>query len=154
MQFFCVWTYSLSIPLLLLFSHSVVSDSLWLHGLQHISLPCPSPSPGACSNSSSLSRWCHPTISSSVVLFSSCLQSFPASGSFPVSRFFTSGGQSIPLHDYKAIYDSSFSILCMADLSWLYSLVYGYLGWKESYDQPGQHIKKQRHYFANKGLSS
>ena len=63
------------------FSRSAVSDSLWPHGLQHTRLPCPSPTPGACSNSCPLSRWCHPTISSSVVPFS-CLQSFPASGSF------------------------------------------------------------------------
>ena len=77
------------------FSHSIVSDSLWLHGLQHARLPCPSPTPGACSNSCPLNQWCRPTISSSVVPFSSCLQSFPASGSFPVSQFFASGGQSI-----------------------------------------------------------
>ena len=61
-------------------------DSLWLHGLQHARLPCPSPSPGACSNSCPLSRWCHPTISSSVAPFSSRLQSFPASGAFPMSQ--------------------------------------------------------------------
>ena len=72
-----------------------MSDSLWPHGLQHSRLPCPSTTPGACSNSSPWSRWCHPTISSSVVPFSSRLQSFPASGSFPRSQFFTSGGQSI-----------------------------------------------------------
>ena len=77
------------------FSHSVVSDSVWVHGLQHASLPCPSPICRACSNSYPLSWWCHPTITSSVIPFSSCLQSFPASGSFPVSQFFTSGGQSI-----------------------------------------------------------
>ena len=71
------------------FSLSVVSDSLRPHGLQHTRLPCPSPTPGACSNSCPLSRWCHPTISSSVVPFSSCPQSFPASGSFPMSQFFT-----------------------------------------------------------------
>ena len=65
------------------------------HGLQHARLPCPSPAPRACSNSCPSSRWCHPIISSSVVPFSSCLQSFPASGSFPVSQFFASGGQSI-----------------------------------------------------------
>ena len=76
------------------FSHSAVSNSLWPHGLQHTKLFCPSPTPGACSNSCPFSRWCHTTISSSVVPFS-CLQSFPASGSFPVSQFFTSGGQSI-----------------------------------------------------------
>ena len=73
---------------------SVLSDSLQPHGLQHARLPCPSPIPGACSNSCPLSRWCHPTVSSSVVPFSSRLQSFPASGSFPMSQFFESGGQS------------------------------------------------------------
>ena len=77
------------------FSHSVVSDSLWSHGLQHTRLPCPSPTPRACSNSCPSGWWCHPTISSSVIPFFSCLQSFPASGSFPMSQFFASGGQSI-----------------------------------------------------------
>ena len=77
------------------FSHPAVSNSLQPHGLQHIRLPYPSPIPGACSNSCPLSWWCHPTISSSVIPFSSFLQSFPASGSFPMSQFFTSGGQSI-----------------------------------------------------------
>ena len=76
------------------FSRSVASDSLRPHGLQHARLPCPSPTPRACSNSCPLSWWCHPTISSFVIPFSSCLQSFPASGSFPVSQFFVSGGQS------------------------------------------------------------
>ena len=70
-------------------------STLQPHGLQHAKLPCPSPTPGACSNSCPLSWWCHPTISSSVIPFSSRLQSFPASGSFPMSQFFTSGGQSI-----------------------------------------------------------
>ena len=79
----------------LLFSCSAVLDSLGLHGLQHARLPCPSPIPGACSNSCPLSWWCHPTISSSVVPFSFCLQSFPASGSFPMSQLFVLGGQSI-----------------------------------------------------------
>ena len=78
----------------MLFSHSVISDSLWSHGLQHARLPCPSPSPGVCSNSCPLSRWCHPTISSSAIPFSSCLPSFPASGSFPMSRLFASDGRS------------------------------------------------------------
>ena len=77
------------------FSCSVMSDSLWPHELQHARLPCPSPTPRTCSNSCSLSWWYHPIIASSVVLSSSCLQSFPASGSFPISHFFTSGGQSI-----------------------------------------------------------
>ena len=97
----------------LFFSCSVVSNSLGPHGLKHARLPCPSPSPRACSNSCPSracsnscpsracsnscpsSRWCHPTISSSVVSFSSCLQSFPASGSFLMSRLFPSGGQRI-----------------------------------------------------------
>ena len=69
------------------FSYSVMSNSLQPHGLQHARLPCLSPTPGACSNSCPVSRWCHPTISSSVVPFSSCLQSFPVSGSFPMSQF-------------------------------------------------------------------
>jgi len=77
------------------FSRSVVSNSLWPHGLQHARLPCLSPTPRAYSNSRPSNQWCHLTISSSVVPFSSCLQSFPASGSFPMSQLFISGGQSI-----------------------------------------------------------
>ena len=77
------------------FSRSVMFDSLQPHGLQHARPPCSSPTPRDCSNSSLSSQWCHPTIPSSVIPFSSCLQSFPVSGSFPVSQFFTSGGQSI-----------------------------------------------------------
>ena len=77
------------------FSRSVVFDSLRPHGLQHTRLPCPSPTPRTCSNSCPSSQRCHPTISSSVILLSSCLQSFPASGSFPMSQFFTSGDQII-----------------------------------------------------------
>ena len=76
------------------FSHSVVSNSLQPHGLQHTRLPCPSLSSRVCSNSCPSSRWCHPTISFSVVPFSSCLQSFPTSWSFPMSQLFSSGGQS------------------------------------------------------------
>ena len=72
-----------------------VANSLQLHGLQHAKFPCPSLSPRVYSNSCPLSWWCHPTISSSVIPFSSCPQSFPASGSFPMSQLFTSGGQSI-----------------------------------------------------------
>ena len=79
----------------MVFSLSVVSNSLPPHGLQHTRPPCPSPSPEACSNSHPLSWWCHPTSSSSVVPFSSCLQSFPASGSFLMGWLFESGGQSI-----------------------------------------------------------
>ena len=80
---------------LLLFARSVMSDSLQLHGLQHTRLACPSLSPRVCSNSYPLSLWCHSTITSSVSPFSSCPQFFPASGSFPMSQLFTSGGQSI-----------------------------------------------------------
>ena len=79
------------------FSCSVMSDSLRPHGLQHPRLFCPSPTPRACSNSCPSSPWCHPAISSSVVPFSSRLQDFPASGTFPMSQFFTSDGQSIAL---------------------------------------------------------
>ena len=95
--FFTSLLYGLSLLMLSVssFSHSVVSSYLWSHGLQHARSPCPSPTTEACSNSCPLSRWCHPTISFSVVPLSSCLQSFPASGSFPMSQFFASGGQSI-----------------------------------------------------------
>ena len=94
------WTYvsctgGQSIFWFLLFSHSVTSHSLQPHGLQHAKLPYPSLSPRAWSNSCSLCRWCHPAISSFVIPFSSCPQSFPASGSFLMSQFFASGGQSI-----------------------------------------------------------
>ena len=98
------------------FSHSVVSDSLQPNGLQHTRPPCPSPTPGVCSNSCPLSRWCHPTISSSVIPFS-CLQSFPASGSFQMSQFFTSGGQS----------SSSFNISPSNEYSGLTSLMMDWL---------------------------
>ena len=93
------------------FNHPVVSDSSWLHGLQQARSPCPSASPGACSNSCPLSWWCHPTISSSVVPFSSCLWSFPESGSFPMSQFFTSGDQGIGV-------STSTSVLLMNILRW------------------------------------
>ena len=88
---------------LLLFSHSAVSNSLQPHGLQDARLLCLSPSSGACSNSCLLSWWCHPTISSSVIPFSSYFQSCQASGSFPISRFFTSGGQSIGISDLASV---------------------------------------------------
>ena len=82
---------------LIQFSHSVMTDSLWPHELQHARPPCPLPTPRAYTNLCPLSGWCHPTISSSVVPFSSHLQTFPASGSFPMSHFFASGGQRIGL---------------------------------------------------------
>ena len=80
---------------LLMLSLSVMFNSSWPRGLHHTRLPCLSPSPGICSNSCPLSQWCHPAILSSVTPFSSCPQSFPSSGSFPMSQFFVSGGQSI-----------------------------------------------------------
>ena len=100
------------------FSYSVMSSSLRPHGLQHTRLPCPSPTPGAYSNSCPWCQWWHPTISSSVIPFSSCLQSFPASGSFTMSRFFTSGAQSIgfsfsisPSNEYLGLI--SFRMVCL-----------------------------------------
>ena len=93
------------------FSCSVVSDLLWLHGPQHARPPCPSPAPGVHPNPCPSSRWCHPTISSLVVLSSSCPQSFPASGSFPMSQLFTSGGQSIGV-------SASTSVLPMNTQDW------------------------------------
>ena len=89
--------------LLLVFSHSVVSDSLWPHGLQHARLSSPSLSPRICSISWPLSQWCHPTISSSVAPFTSCSQSFPASGSFPMSQFFALSSQSFGASDSASV---------------------------------------------------
>ena len=93
------------------FSRSVVSKSLRPHELQHARPTCPSPTPRPYSNPCPLNRWCHPTISSSVVSFSSCPQSFPASGSFPMSHFFTSGGQSTGV-------STSASVLPMSICNW------------------------------------
>ena len=104
---FSVWLVYL---LLVQFSHSAVSNSLRPHGLQHARPPCPSPTPGVGSNSCPLSQWCHPTISSSVVTFSSCLQSFPASGSFPMSQFCASGGPSIEVSASASVLQISFKI--------------------------------------------
>ena len=101
------------------FSCLVMSDSLQPHGLQHARLPCPSPTPRACSNSCLLCRWRHPTISSSVVPFSSHLQSSPASGSFPMNRFFASGGQSIGV-------SASASVLTKNIQDWF---TLGWTGW-------------------------
>ena len=100
-------------------SHSVVFYSLQPHGLQHTRPPCPSPNPRVYSNSCPLSRWCHPTISSSAVPFSSRLQSFPASGSFQMSQFFTSGGQRIGT-------SASASVLPMNIQDWF---PLGWTGW-------------------------
>ena len=107
-MFSYVYVYAL---ILLLFSHSVVSDSLRPHELQHARPPCPSPTPGVHPNPCPLSWWCNPTISSSVIPFSSCPQSFPASGSFPMSQLFALGGQSIGV-------SASVSVLPMNTQDW------------------------------------
>ena len=101
------------------YSHSGVSDSLQTHEPQHARPPCPSPTPGVYPNSCPLSRWCHPAISSSVVPFSSCPQSFPASGSFQMSQLFTSGGQNIGV-------SASTSVLPMNTQDWS---PLGWTGW-------------------------
>ena len=101
------------------FSHSVVSDSLRSHELQHARPPCPSPTARVYPNPCPLSQWCHPTISSSVVPFSSCPQSFPASGSFQMSQLFASGGQSIGV-------SASTSVLPMNTQDWS---PLGWTGW-------------------------
>ena len=101
------------------FSRSVVPDILWPHGVQHSSLPCPSPAPSIYPKACPLSQRCHPTISSSVVPFFSRVQSFPASGSFPMSQFFAPGGQSIGVSD-------STSVLLMNIQDWF---PIGWTGW-------------------------
>ena len=93
--------------------------TLWPHGLQHTRLPCPSLTPGVYSNSCPSSQWCHPTISSSVVPFSSCLQSFPASGSFPMSQFFTSRGPKYWSFSFSISPSSEHSGLISFRMDWL-----------------------------------
>ena len=104
------------------FSRSVVSDSLWSHELKHARAPCPSPTPRVHSNSGPSSRWCHAAISSSVVPFSSCSQSLPASGSFPMSQLFAWGGRSIGV-------SASASVLPMNTQDWS---PLGWTGWISS----------------------
>ena len=129
------------------FSNSVVSDSSRPRGLQHAKLPCPSPTPRACSNSCPLSRWCHPTISSSVVPFSSCLQSFPASGSFPVSQFFTSGSQSIKV-------SASASVLPMNSQDWFPLELIGFISLQSKWlSRVCSKIVVQKHQFFSAQLS-
>ena len=127
----------------LLFSRSIVSDASWPRGLQHARLPCPSPSPWVCSNSYPLSQWYHPTILSSVASFSSCLQSFPAPGSFPVSQFFASGGQSIGS-------SASASILPMNIQGWFPSGLTGLI----SLQSKDCNTTVQKHQFFSAQLSS
>ena len=129
------------------FSHSVVSNSLRPHWLQHARLPCPSPTPRAYSNSCPSSQWCRPTISSTVVPFFYCLQYFPTSGSFPISQFFTSGSQSNGV-------SASASVLQMNIHDWF---PLGLTGWISL--QPKGHSRVfssttvQKHQFFNTQLS-
>ena len=139
-----------------------MSDSLWPHGLQHIWLPCPSLSPRVSSDSCSLSQWCHPTISSSVIPFSSCPQPFPASGSFPMSWLFASGGQSrivvnfpiVPVYtflwDSEVLQGAGGLPLChelwqraLAVWSWLPA-------WKENAGSPVKQLLGPRHLHQKK----
>ena len=127
------------------FIHSVVSDSLRPHGLQHARPPCPSPNSGVYPNSCPLSRWCHPTMSSSVVPFFSCLQSLPASGSSQMSQFFTSGGQSIGV-------SASTSVLPMNTQGWS---PLGWTGWISLQSRGLSKVsnKVQKHEFFGAQLS-
>ena len=111
------------------FHCSVLSDSLWPHELQHTRPPCPSPTPGVYSNSCPLSRWCHPAISSSVVPFSSHLQSFPASGSFQMSQFVTSGGQCL---SFRISPSSEYSGPISVRMDWLDYMVILFLAFWET----------------------
>ena len=130
------------------FSRSVVSNSLRPHESQHASPSSPSPTPGVYSNSCPLSWWCHPTISSSVVPFSSCPQSLPASGSFPMSQLFTSGGQSIGV-------SASASVLPMNTQDWSPS---GQIGWislqSKGLSRVFSNTTVQKHQFFSAQLSS
>ena len=129
------------------FSHSVTFDSLRPPGLQHARLPCPSPTSRAFSNSCPLSQWCHPTISSSVVPFSSCLQSFPVSESFPVSQFFSWGGQNIRV-------SASISVLPMNIQDWF---PLGWTGWislqSKRFSRVFSNTTVQKHQFFSAQLS-
>ena len=130
------------------FSRSVVPDSLWPHELQHARPPCPSPTPGVYSNSCPSSPWCHPAISSSVVPFSSCPQSLPASGSFPVSQLFTWGGQSTGV-------SASVSVLPMNTQDWS---PLGWTGWislqSKGLSRVSPNTIVQKHQFFGAQLSS
>ena len=130
------------------FSHSVVSNSLRPHKSQHARPPCPSPTPRVYSNSCSLSQWCHPAISSSVVPFSSCPQSLQESGSFPMSQLFTSGGQSIAV-------SASASVLPMNTQDWS---PLGWIGWisllSKGLSRFFSNTTVQKHQFFGTQLSS
>ena len=130
------WLYPLPVNNPYQFSHSLVSDSLWPHGLQHTRPPCPSPTPRACSHSWPSSQWYHPTISSSVIPFSSCLQSFPVPESFPMSQFFTSGGQSFGV-------SASISVFPMNIQDWFPLGLTGLISFQSKGLSPGQKFKRR-----------
>ena len=142
-----IFVYYHPVPKAPQFSLSVVSDFLWPHGLQYARPPCPSPTSGVYSNSCPLSRWCHPSISSSVIPFSSCPQSFPASGSFPMTQFFESGGQSIGV-------SASALVLPMNIQNWF---PLGWTGWislqSKGLSKVFPNIRVQKHQFFGTQLS-
>ena len=128
------------------FSRSVMSDSLWHHEPQHARPPCPSPTPGVHSHSRPSSRWCHPAISSSVIPFSSCPQSLPASGSFPMSQLFAWGGQSTGV-------SASASVLPMNTQDWS---PLGWTGWilqSKGLSRVFSNTTVQKHQFFDTQLS-
>ena len=129
------------------FSHPVMSNSLWPHELQHIRPPCPSPTPGVHPNPCPSSQWCHPVISSSVIPFSSCPQSFPASGSFQMSQLFASGGQSVGV-------SASTSDLPINTQDWS---PLGWTGWislqSKGFSRVFSNITVQKHQFFSAQLS-
>ena len=128
------------------FSHSVMSNSFWSHGLQHARLPCPLPAPRAYSNSCPSSQWCHPTISSSVIPFSSGLQSFPASGSFLMNQFFASGDQRIGV-------SASASVLPMNIQDWFPLGLTGLILLSKGLSRVFSNIVVQKHQFYSTQLS-
>ena len=130
------------------FSCSVLSDSLWPHGLQHARPSCPSPTPGVYSNSCPLSWWCHPTISSSVIPFSSHFQSFPVSGSFQMSQLFASGGQSTGV-------SASTSVLPMNIQCWFLLVLTGWISLQsKGLSRVFSNTTVQNHQFFDTQLSS
>ena len=130
------------------FSHSVVSDSLRPHELQHARPPCPSPAPGVYPNPCPLSRWCHPAISSSVLPFSSCLQSLPSSGSFPMNQLFTWGGQSTRV-------SASASVLPVNTQDWSPLGWTGWISWQsKGLSRVFSNTTVQKHQFFGAQLSS
>ena len=122
--------------------------TLWPHGLQHARFPCPSPTPGACSNSCPSSRWCHPSNSSSVIPFSSCPQSFPASRSFLMSQFFTSGGRSVGASASASVLPMNIQDWSPLELTGLTSL------WPKGHSRVFNNATVQKHQFLGAQLSS